>query len=345
MASIAQTMIATKLKSHRNYFTLLQFLVFLQADEKSTDNVNAWLAYADFLLTDKQLSEFEALLNASNAWMQEGIVGKRGTITWFLRNATWNLTFSEGKLLMPAKGNLVAATKKDSLVIHQTEGLLFFSSNVWQGRGGDLFWWRFGQQGQDVKVTFSTYTADLTSSGITADTVLLRHPAYFQTPVLGRFEDQVFNSPPGAKTSFPRFSSYLSDYELDNLFPDVRYRGAINLEGADFIGKSDQGSRAEVTFMKNKKAVIRLSSNSFLITSDRIQTVRGSMKIYIENDSIFHPGLWFRYDHLKRQLTMLRPDISIPDGGPFINTYHKLNMFAEAAYWQLDSDEIIFKQS
>ena len=345
VASIAQTMIATKLKSHRNYFTLLQFLVFLQADEKSTDNVNAWLAYADFLLTDKQLSEFEALLNASNAWMQEGIVGKRGTITWFLRNATWNLTFSEGKLLMPAKGNLVAATKKDSLVIHQTEGLLFFSSNVWQGRGGDLFWWRFGQQGQDVKVTFSTYTADLTSSGITADTVLLRHPAYFQTPVLGRFEDQVFNSPPGAKTSFPRFSSYLSDYELDNLFPDVRYRGAINLEGADFIGKSDQGSRAEVTFMKNKKAVIRLSSNSFLITSDRIQTVRGSMKIYIENDSIFHPGLWFRYDHLKRQLTMLRPDISIPDGGPFINTYHKLNMFAEAAYWQLDSDEIIFKQS
>ena len=81
VASIAQTMIATKLKSHRNYFTLLQFLVFLQADEKSTDNVNAWLAYADFLLTDKQLSEFEALLNASNAWMQEGIVGKRGTIT------------------------------------------------------------------------------------------------------------------------------------------------------------------------------------------------------------------------------------------------------------------------
>lgn len=345
MSSIAQTMIGSKLKSHRNYFTLLQFLVFLQAGEKSSENISSWLAYADFLIEAKRLNDFEALLTASNDWMQERVVGKRGTITWYLRNANWNFTYSEGKLLMPAQGNLVAATKKDSLVIHQTEGILFFSTNEWQGKGGELFWWRFGQKGQDVKVTFSSYFADLTSSGIMADTVVLRHPAYFQTPVLGRFEDQVFNSPPGIKTSYPRFSSYLSDYELNNLFPDVRYRGGINLEGADFIGKSDQGRRAEVTFMKNKKAIVRLLSNSFLITSDRIQTERGSMKIYLDNDSIFHPGLWFKYDHLKRQLTMLRPNISIPDGGPFINTFHKLNMFAEAAYWQLDSDEIIFKQA
>jgi len=344
ISEMAKESYSLKLKSHHSYLTLIRVVSFFRKSDATGNNMRMWLTHGLTKLRNKQLNEFEKLLTSSSQWMELQRIGGKGTITWYLRDAKWQFEMGNDSLFLLANGNLVAATKKDSSIIHQTEGKLLFAENKWKGSGGTLSWWRFGDSEKQATVTFSDYEIDLTVATYSADSVVLLHQAYFPFPVLGSFQDQVFNSPPGLKTNFPKFSSYRSDYEINDLFNDVEYFGGIIIEGASFIGKGDQNNSASVTFKKDKIDVVTLRSNIFAITHDRIQAEKAAMIIHLDNDSIFHPGVWFRFDQPKKSLTFLRSDKGIPDG-PFINTYHSINMYAEAAYWQMDSDEVRFQQS
>lgn len=333
-----------KIKSHGHIFSYLQTILLLsKSNQPDNEQLDNWLRYAERLLELKSVDDTEHLLKATDEWLKMQKIGGKGTVSWFLRAAQWQFSFENDTLYLKASGNLVGATRRDSTVIENTQGVLIFGRNSWKGKDGYLFWRKSGNMNK-ANARFSDYSIQLEASGFRADSVLLRHPDYFPWPVLGALEEQVFNSPPGDKMAYPSFKSYLDDYEVDGLFPNLRYKGAIILEGNAFVGKGLNGNQASVSFLRAGKTMLIVRADYFLIGSDRIQSEKGEVSIYLEQDSVYHPGLWFRYNNDKNYITLLRSVKGIPDG-PFFDSYHQVNIFADACYWDTGKDDVFFQQA
>lgn len=340
IAALAAASAAQKLKPAHRYLTFINFIKFLERGSSGQANLKFWLtAYAQIAAQNRPAG-MEQLLDAANDWMSSGKIGGKGTVSWYLTQSQWSFDFVDEQLVMAASGVLKGATKKDSTLLVHTSGKLFFGKNLWQGRGGQVFWQRYPAL-QQVFVELDHYEIDLKTSGFMADSVVLHHADLLPEPILGSFQEQVFNSPAGEKTSYPKFTSYLTDYEVDRLFPNLRYIGPITLEGSAFVGKAKENEKARLVFYREKKPKIELRSDIFSFTSDRIQAERSSVSVFLDQDSLFHPAIWFRYDHKRHHVSLIRSVKGIPDA-PFTDTWHQVAIFAEAALWDTQSEEILF---
>ncbi len=343
IAGIALAAWQMKLKTHHQYLILLKSVNHLKTKTNQDENLHSWLSHYEQLLAHNRNDELEAMLQATNDWIEMRKIGGKGTVSWYYRGNDWHFEWNGTSLGLLLNGAIVGSSRKDSTVIEQTTGTLLFGQNRWTGQSGKLRWQRFAGM-DEVAASLSTYNIDLVGSGFVADSAVLRYPDYFPFAVLGRLHEQVFNSPPGEKTSFPRFTSYLSDYEVDGLFPNVLYRGAIILEGATFAGSGDQYNPAVVTFLRDGKIQLRVRASNFIFTRDRIQSEKAAVSIYLGTDSISHPGLWFRFDQARNQLNFFRSLKGIPDG-PFFDNYHDINIFAEACIWNTAEPFMQFKNA
>lgn len=340
IAMLLAASVALKLKPAHRYLTFINFIRFVEQSTDGEANLKAWLDCYGQTVAQSRPAEMEQLLDAAYDWMTSEKIGGKGTVSWFLNDSRWKFDCVDGQLFMTASGLLKGATKKDSTRLVATSGRLLFGKNEWHGTGGKLFWSRYTNL-QAAYVQMGSYQIDLKTSGFVADSVVLHHNDLFPYPVLGSLQEQVFNSPAGEKTAYPKFTSYLSGYEVDKLFPDCRYIGAITLEGSAFVGKARGGERAQLVFFRNKKPVLQLRSETISFSKDRIQSEKAAVTISLENDSVFHPGIWFRYDNNRHQISLIRSVKGVPDG-PFLDTYHQLAIFSEACLWNIGEDEMLF---
>ena len=65
------------------------------------------------------------------------------------------------------------------------------------------------------------------------------------------------------------------------------------------------------------------------------------IKIYIDNDSITHPGTQFKFVNKNGKVTIIRGGSGISES-PFYNSYHQLDMYTEAIYWKLGDPVLNF---
>ncbi|PKP51812.1 MAG: hypothetical protein CVT92_11820 [Bacteroidetes bacterium HGW-Bacteroidetes-1] len=341
--STATKMHEEKLKTYPHFYN---YFSLINAIGKSKQSQNSFLVLNEYtyrLLERKKLKEFDELLQkTTELFTLEKIAGK-GTTSWYIRQSVFSFVLDSALLIDVEKADLVCATSRDSSVIHQTQGYFDITNNQWKGRGGTVNWWRFGFDSNIVSVELSNYEVDLTRSFYRADSAVFRNKEYFSFPILGSFQDQVFNSPPSQRTSHPRFNSYLFDYEVPDIFPGVNLNGGVAMEGATLIGSGSDMLKASLTFYRNKQKVAKVVSGSFILNSRRLQSEKVAATFYLDNDSIFHPGVWFRFDEPSRRLLLTRSQQGIADG-PFINSYHELDMYIEAVYWNIDEDEVQFKE-
>ena len=344
LAHLTRQIFDLKIKSHKYLYSLLESVVFLEDGSRGFSNRKYWTHYAFKLVDEKRADDFEELLQSTEAWLQQQKVGGKGTVSWYLRNADWHFDLENNQLFLHAKGTLIGASRKDSSVIQNTSGKLAFASDQWQGEGGELYWQRFGGGDANGFVRFSNYKIDFSLFSFAADSVVLKYPTYFSFAVIGSFQDQIFNSPPGERTNYPRFYSYRSDLQIKEIFPNVEYNGAINFEGKQFLGKTANGELAKVTFKRDQREILSVRSDVLVISAERIQSEKAAASIYLAQDSVFHPGLWFRYDHKLKKVSLLRSEKGIPDG-PFFNTFHEVSMFASACEWNTEQDEMTFQQA
>lgn len=340
---VANKMHQEKYRNHPHFYNYISIVDGFGRSNQSKDSFLEWNSYLLRLLNSKFAKEFESLMEQTGQLISNGRIAGKGTTNWYLREADFRFFSDSSLLLVVDKATLVCATTRDSSVLMQTKGEFNYSSQVWKGLGGSVDWQRFGSDKKDINVQLSNYKIDLNRAMFSADSVVFRNPEYFNFPLLGSFQDQVFNSPPNDRTQFPRFSSYLSDYEVDNIFPNINYIGGITVEGLNLIGRGTLEQRATLNFIKDKTTVASIKSAIFIINKKRVQSDNASSAFYLDQDSLYHPGLWFRFDNESRLLTLARSEKGIGDG-PFIDTYHKVDIFIEAAYWSINENEIVFKQ-
>jgi len=338
---IATLIFEQKLRPFPHLYDFMYLVNQFAISRQLPASIAAWNSHAIALLEAGENKKFSDAMAVAVNLLEKEELSKRGGMTWFARQAQFNFESDSMLKVRFEKLKLVCASARDSSTIHQTAGLFVPELNSWQGQGGQLFWWRFNMDEAAVNVSFQNYTISLDDSEYTADSVIFRNTDYFSIPLLGSLHEKVFSSPPSSRTSYPRFRSYFKKHRLNEIFKGINFEGGISMEGANFIGSGDANELAILEFMYAGELAAKIRSRAVIITRDRLVAERAAASFYFENDSLHHPGLRLQYTNDSRNLVLSRSERGIADA-PFFAFYHKMNLYVEAMYWQIDSPEASF---
>jgi len=97
--------------------------------------------------------------------------------------------------------------------------------------------------------------------------------------------------------------------------------------------------KATIKIYRSDSLFITARGRSFSIHNDRIVTQSTAVSIYLSGDSIYHPNINMRFNNTGRELTLLRDEKGF-SRAPFTNSFHKIDMYCEAIYWNIDTWEI-----
>lgn len=339
--SISNKMLANRIAPipfFSDYFKSLIQLIE-KTDKKS---VMAWIKASQYFLDHKQPREFSSFIRSSDALFSQNRLFYDRTLKWEVSSNDFSIVFENDTLhyIFP-QTNLVCYSKNDSSFIKNTSGIYYPLNNTWVGKGGKIGWTRANYSIDSVYAELNNYSIPLLYSKFKADSVEFRNAYYFDKPIAGKLEEQVLASRRGNKAIYPKFTSYSKHWEIPNIFPNIDFVGGILVQGSQLIGFGDESSPASLVIKRNDTAFVKLKSNIFSIQADRIRSEYTSVSIRFKNDSIYHSGLRMNYTSEDKMLSFIRDNHGLT-ANPFYDTYHKIDMYVEAAYWKMDENQISF---
>lgn len=237
--------------------------------------------------------------------------------------------------------DLIGSSRHDSLTISGTSGSYYPSTGQWKGKDGYISWERAGLKDK-VRAQLSDYNVDTRFSKVTGENATLYYPELFPAPIKGVVEDKAGLETTEEKANYPRFKSYDNYIAIPNIYKDVDYIGGFEMRGSSIMGSSDGNHLARILIKKNDKIVVSVVSTSFMFKVESVLSDEAKVNIYIEEDSIHHPAAQFRYDASNRELMVARQKNGV-GRAPFIDSYHKMDIYSEAVFWKIDEERIEIK--
>lgn len=301
-----------------------------------------WIQDMYPVATNGSLKQIKDYLEQFTLLTRDRILYQSSSFQWYVNDTLLHFEYDTALALVYKKVDLICASKKDTSRIYDTRGRFYPNSEFWYGQKGRVTWERLGVDEDTIYADLSNYAANLRSSEYHADSVRFINKKYFQEPLFGQLDERVLSSPPGPGSSFPKFSSYLKNYEIRNLFKNMDYVGGFSVEGTKVIGSGEINANASITISRNGQIRAQIRSNAIQIEGNQVSANPAALSIYTDGDSIYHPGLQMKYFDEKRQLIMLRPESGISQS-PFFDGYHEIDMYSGSLYWNLDQDFIEFQ--
>jgi hypothetical protein len=242
---------------------------------------------------------------------------------------------------MEFKGvNLTIATGNDSVTLVNTTGILGMKDGILLGTGGTFSWEVVGQP--EVFVTLGNFRMDIKNPKLTSDEATMTHTGKLNTPVKGVFEFLSKKRPKTAPMTYPRFMSLKDDVVLKNS-ADIEYKGGFSMSGRSVFSTAVNAKVATIGIKKDGKVILKTSSRRFVLGDSLLTAPTASLTAYIANgDSLYHPSVKFVYN---RKTFALRSN-KVDDGGfketSYSDSYHKLNIKADAMKWNLNDQKMDF---
>jgi hypothetical protein len=314
-----------------NYLTtMMNFLDSKQSDE----SFEAWQKSLEKIIENSTSKKFVDYLSFSEKLFSENILFQSSNLTWYSDNENYKFEFDSLPYVVFKSLNLSCYSKGDSAVIYNTKGILYPTEGKWIGQGGKVNWLRTGFDDESVYATLKNYDIALKTAAYTADSVLFYNANYFEKPLLGRLEERIMANVTEKNATYPKFESYNKRFRIKNLVEDVDYDGGFSMVGPKFIGAGSSEEDALLIFHRDKKPFIVAASKVFIIRKERISSDRSSICIYLDNDSIFHPGLNFKFMTADKELILYRDGKGMAKS-PYYNTYHSIDMDVELVTWKM----------
>lgn len=320
-----------------NYFETL--LLFMKSDQTYQSLVD-WDHSLQYIAGNRYRSFMEYLELTSNL-INEGVIYKSGITTWKSRSKNFWFAFEEKPLVVFGETSLVCYSNNDSSIIYNTEGVYQPIDNKWEGTKGKVTWERVNFDPDEAYAQFNRYRVNMKFSKFNIDSVLFFYKALFDEPLVGSLHENVQYFKDTSSVSYPRFRSYEQRYNISDVYEDVDYSGGFSLYGSKFIGSGDIDNPAMLYFKYKGKQFVKVSSRSFTIRPEKVSSGWSSVVIYIDNDSVYHPGLRLEYRAKDKWLEMVRVEEGTGQS-PFTNTYHNLDMNCDMVVWDLTKGKISF---
>ena len=297
------------------------------------------------LLTIRNQRRFINFLEKSLMLFKNNVLFETNVVKWKFSNEDYYLEFdSLLRVNFDSKGELICYSQKDSMIVRETSGQFELFEDKWYGNQGIYTWERVEVSPDSVFAEFDNYEVDLTKPRFNIDSVKFTNYNFFSTPLKGELEERVVSDTDPKDDRYPRFTSYKAIHEIEDLFPDINYIGGFTMSGQRVLGTSAEDRSAKLDIYRNDSLFVTALAETFSIRDDRIISNRAAVSIYLAGDSIHHPGINMRYLNAGREFSLYRDETGTSQA-PFYNTYHELDMYCGALYWNIDEPNVEFRNT
>jgi hypothetical protein len=268
------------------------------------------------------------------------IIYNSSQVKWVLQNNDYSLSYSGNNYRIIFRGgNLKGFSQGDSTTIYNTSGEIDVLEDLFIARKGKITFERAGLHPDSVYALLNNYSINLTTTRWEADSVSFYNKHFFKDPIKGKLREQILADMNPETARFPRFESSQLELEIKNLFKGIDYKGGFTMAGARVIGSGTPWADATIKIYRNDSLFIAARGRNFSILKDRIVTQKAAVSIYLSGDSVYHPNINMRYHDPSREFSLLRDEKGF-SRAPFTNSFHKIDMFCEAIYWNIDTYRI-----
>jgi hypothetical protein len=324
----------------RNYlFTVSEFV---KSKYQNKESFESWQEIVVKLVNSKDKRAFADYLEACNTLFSENLLYKSASNQWAANNNNYVFGFDSLPTIEFQALTLTCYSKEDSSVIKNTKGIYYPTEAMWYGTGGVVNWERAGFSSDSVYAEVDNYSISFKSPKYVIKDVTFYDYNYFNEPMKGVLEDKVLANVTEEKASYPRFDSYNARLEIPNIAEGVDYVGGFSLYGRKVVGRGTEDLDANIIFKRDNVPFLKMSAKTFIIKPERIATELAAATFYIKEDSIYHPGLSFKFFIDARKVNLIRDNKGIKIT-PYFNSYHQVDMDFESLEWALDSPMVEFK--
>lgn len=247
----------------------------------------------------------------------------------------------EGPVIYLEGVDLIMKTSSDSAVIKGTTCSFLLKNGLLVGTGGKFNWESAGLPPEEPYVEFKEYNFDVKSPKVTAEGVTLNYPSKIDKPVDGVFEFYSKKRGVNAENTYPRFKSFGSNINVKDLGENITYHGGFSLSGQKIYSSSIDEGIAFISIKHEGEIKIKAFSNRFTLGDSLITADISNIVLYQGGtDSIYHPGTIFTFNKNK-EILRLNKQPSYRQA-PFIDTYHKIEIVADALVWDLNQPRMDF---
>ena len=305
------------------------------------NNLKSWLSCITYLLENKSSKSVGEFVEFSSGLAKDRILNKVKSNLWQAQAGSafeLRLDGDDITVIFDKPMELYYSSGQDNGTIYGTHGEFDYFSKQWTGHEGRLNWDRTGLPTTACWATLKNYEANTKLPKFVADSVMFTNTQYFQQPIMGYLEESLSRSMDPDKYVFPKFRSYQTDFELKEILKGVDYRGSFMMNGAKFVTANEKYP-ATMVFHRADKVFATVESNKVSVMNNKLTANNASIKLFIDEDSIYNNGVTVRYVAGEHKLICVnKSDRNYYS--PYVNTYHNLDMFCESLVWDMDKDKI-----
>lgn len=352
MVSNCNILESKKLKAYPDIFNYVYSVYSFVKNKQPESSFTAWQASVDKLLDNKNIKKFSDFIETSASFFSTNALVEGANESWFAYG-TYAFEFSDRPIIRFTDTKIVCGFINkdydgkdgqrflDSVVVYHTNGTFDPILKKWDGKGGTLDWTKVGLKSSETFVELKTYDVNMKSQNLSCDSVQLTSPFFPGKKIYGRVLDKAIRPTKGGSRSFPSFFSYDRRLMVKNIRPDMDYTGGFVLEGSDVKGQGTEKEPANLVIYRNKQPFITCNAQTYVFSQEYISSpiARVLMKIG-EKDSLFHPGVGFRFVSDSNYVELTRGDVGITSA-PFKDTYHKLDHYVPIIKWVRTSNELV----
>jgi hypothetical protein len=336
----ANQMVKKKFRPYPEYYSYFNTIKAMVEKNTSLPMFQEWqqcFARVVGVRTNKPFTDF---IQMSEGLYLDDRFYRSPTAEWKSIGGKWVFECDSAAQIRFTNVTLVGYAKGDSTVITNTSGTYHVSSMKWAGKGGRVTWKRVGLSETEVYADLKLYSINVKQVIYEADSVTFFNRAYFRDkPLQGKLTEKAVPEGTEAKASFPKFESYSSRYQIKAIYPNVDFEGGFTQLGARFIGSGAKNDPSYLYFKRNGKPFLVVSSTAFAFTKERVGSNNASVKFLLDNDSIYHASVEFKYLIDTGMVRIFRSEEG-SSRAPFFNSFHKVDMYVQLITWLTSSPQI-----
>ncbi|MBL7894788.1 MAG: hypothetical protein JNK50_05820 [Bacteroidia bacterium] len=340
MIETCNQFVKKKLKPYPYFAAYINSVISFLGSTQPAENFSDWQKCVNKIMAGKSIRGFAEFLEISGNMFEGNMFYKSPTYTYKSQQGTFKFEYDTiPKIIFKDIIMVGQNPRKDSMYIEQTSGIFYPTFGKFYGKGGRVSWARAGL-GDEVYADIKRYVIDCKSGNYTSDSAVFIGKQYFDKPQLGKITDRIITEN-SAESTYPRFDSYSKRLLVKNIYPDVDYDGGFGMRGPKFVGTGNSQNPAKIIFRRNNKPFLEVSARAFAMNKERVVANPGTIKFFLDKDSIYHQGLSFNYDVEKKRVTILRGDDGLQKA-PVANSFHRFDMYFEQIVWNIEEPKINF---
>lgn len=338
---MSNLMLKKRLKAFPDFQNYLLTLIGFAESGLPEQNFINWNSSLEKLVSSKarKISDY---LEVCSGLFAKNILYESNTVKWTASANNFTFEFDTLPKVLFKNIDLTCEAKKDTLIIYATQGVYYPTLKQFFGTSARVNWENAGIPSSDAFADLGGFVIDLSGSDFTCDSATLTYKKYFKYPLKGKFSDKLVVNANPETVNYPRFDSYNQDLEIKELIKDADYKGGFSIKGNKMVGSGNELEDAHLTFKRAGKKFLVAASKNFVVKSDRVVSSEAAVTIYFDKDSMYHPGLEFKYLYKDKEVSLIR-NAESGNASPFFDSYHAVDMYFDGLTWKTDDPVIDLK--